>query len=101
MAYMKPRNLDANGFFCFSGRYEEAIEYYTKAKETNTTPFNHAILAHNIAECYYKMRQYEQARDYAEKALHIFKDIPQAHERVVDVRDLLAKIKAQQGGEAR
>lgn len=82
-------------------KYEKAIEYFVKASNSENTFINYAILAQNIAECYYKMKQYEQARDHIKKALGVFEgNLPHDHKYVVDTRELLADIEAQQGGEA-
>lgn len=82
-------------------RYEKAIEYYAKVKKSDDNLVGYAVTTYDIAMCYYKMKQYEQARDYAEETLYVFEEnLPQDHKYIVEARNLLADIKAQQGGEA-
>jgi len=85
-------------FYRDNKKYEEALSYFKKALEICREIFeaynrNTTICYMNIAETYYVLLEYHQAKKYAEKAYNIrVKVLEKNHEDLEKVEALLKKI---------
>jgi tetratricopeptide (TPR) repeat protein len=85
--------------YYLKGRFEQALEYYQKAlaireKVLEKYDFDLAISYRIISSIYRGLGQVEKAREYAERAVNIFKRIfPQGHPNLDEALENLENIK--------